>query len=90
MPGRNDWIDILTFPYAHDTFSFTDDAKSSRDGVVVAAHGADDARLPCTPDWSDPRMGDPGPCEYAAAGMVALDDNYAGSHALYQDLTVPT
>ena len=78
---------------AADSFQFLDSPAAKgfggfAGGVTVAA-GDVNAH---TPEWTNPRIGDPQtprPDDLAALHGVELDESYAGTHALYQDLTIP-
>jgi hypothetical protein len=98
MAGH-DWIEVKSYSFpgsvggdANDSFIFIDTSDNGRVQLVV--FGADTNVTAHTPEWSNLRGSDPmetaGPDDnLSALPAVQMDDSYAESHALYQDLFVP-
>jgi hypothetical protein len=103
MAGH-DWIEIKSYSlgshqFTGDSFIFVDSSQSSPGGFILAVGDVNDALPPHTPEWSNPRSGDPaqapGSDDPAAVPAVQKGEWIMdvspedGAHALYQDLLLP-
>ena len=97
--GHEEEIDVFspvwtTGGIKGDSFHFIDTAKGFPGGVYVQGGDVNDAPHH-TPEWSNPKGGDPGTpaptgtVTFFINGNAAQLDDYAGSHALYQDVFIP-
>ena len=99
--GSQGWIEVGSVYFAKsDSFQFNDTSAGKQSGpvfsggVFVQAGDVNDIP-PHTPEWTNPHGADPVPPPtgtvtfFINGSSTAVHDDYAGAHALYQDVMIP-